>query len=523
MKRLYTYLNISFAALLAVMLVACSQKNDYRNILPADSFVVMSANPKSLAHKAQIGDFTQSPIYKAMDHALGEDDMDAADRAYILSLISQPSNTGLDMDNDAFLFITGNGLERGDFEGGLLFKVKSRKDLDKLMDRIREEDDDFETHTENGITIVADAESWHTMAFAYTDDAFLLYFADDDLLTAKEQIKKLFTQKKADSMMGVAHMEHAFNGSNDMLMAMSYAPVWSMVEKQMGGMTGLGFMSKMSVVMPGNFEKGKVVSEARIIFSDKEAEKEFKRLSEFSGPMNGGFLKMLPESNIGIIAGNMNGNKLYEFFKTIPMYSVAFSMVPQLQPVLEAIEGDFVLSFHGMSTDGRMPELSLIAELKDPEVMGTLRGLIPAFVPVSGNETDGYSVDLGGMKAHFGLNGRTLYITTSPAAVPHLAGRESSNFESKWGGSFRNSHGTFIVDFTALRNMFEVLIANRAIDSEVSMALPVIGLFETWEMTSPSNEQANMVLHMSDKSKNAAEVIYKTIEGYAQMAMGFAF
>ena len=36
---------------------------------------------------------------------------------------------------------------------------------------------------------------------------------------------------------------------------------------------------------------------------------------------------------------------------------------------MEAIDGDIALSFHGMTDNGRMPELSLIAELKDPAIM----------------------------------------------------------------------------------------------------------------------------------------------------------
>ena len=52
-------------------------------------------------------------------------------------------------------------------------------------------------------------------------------------------------------------------------------------------------------------------------------------------------------------------------------------MAPQVKPIMEAIDGDIALSFHGMTDNGRMPELSLIAELKDPAIMETIKGMIP--------------------------------------------------------------------------------------------------------------------------------------------------
>ena len=55
MKKLYFFC----IALVALMLASCGGK-DYREMLPADSFVIVSINPESLSRKAQVGDFTQS-------------------------------------------------------------------------------------------------------------------------------------------------------------------------------------------------------------------------------------------------------------------------------------------------------------------------------------------------------------------------------------------------------------------------------------------------------------------------------
>ena len=50
MKKLYFFC----IALVALMLASCGGK-DYREMLPADSFVIVSINPESLSRKAQVG------------------------------------------------------------------------------------------------------------------------------------------------------------------------------------------------------------------------------------------------------------------------------------------------------------------------------------------------------------------------------------------------------------------------------------------------------------------------------------
>ena len=104
MKKLYFFC----IALVALMLASCGGK-DYREILaggflPAVSFVIVSINPESLSRKAQVGDFTQSVYYKMAEQALA--DAPEEERGRILSLLAHPSETGLDVGSDVFMFVT---------------------------------------------------------------------------------------------------------------------------------------------------------------------------------------------------------------------------------------------------------------------------------------------------------------------------------------------------------------------------------------------------------------------------------
>ena len=171
--------------------------------------------------------------------------------------------------------------------------------------------------------------------------------------------------------------------------------------------------------MPVDFEKGKIVAEARILFSDKEAEKQYMEMVAAQRKMDGDFLKMLPAENVATLAGSMDGTRTYEMLQKIPMYSMVFAMAPQVKPIMEAIDGDIALSFHGMTDNGRMPELSLIAELKDPAIMETIKGMIP--VPMQEMAPGQYALSPdANTTIYFGLNDNTFYATTDSDALVFL-------------------------------------------------------------------------------------------------------
>ena len=118
---------------------------------------------------------------------------------------------------------------------------------------------------------------------------------------------------------------------------------------------------------------------------------------------------------------------------------------------------------------------------------------------------------------HFGLNDNTFYATTDSDALVFLTGAQTSAYEAEVGKLFRGSYGTMFDDFPAVRSQIESLIAQNRLDQSAAASLMALSLFDTLEITGRTERQGELVLNMTDKDKNAAEVLYKTIEGFAQM------
>lgn len=97
----------------------------------------------------------------------------------------------------------------------------------------------------------------------------MVYTAPVDNDQAKAAAK-LFAQKKTESLMGNSQLAQAIERPSDMKFVMDYGSVMAVAGEQIGtaGLSGFEFLNKMSMAMPVDFE-GKIVAEARILFSDR--------------------------------------------------------------------------------------------------------------------------------------------------------------------------------------------------------------------------------------------------------------
>ena len=72
MKKTLRSLKLACLAAVSMLVVSCGGSADYRNFLPADSFMTMSVNPASLLQKSDAGDIGQhtAPDIRGLHRAI---------------------------------------------------------------------------------------------------------------------------------------------------------------------------------------------------------------------------------------------------------------------------------------------------------------------------------------------------------------------------------------------------------------------------------------------------------------------
>ena len=91
MKKTLRSLKLACLAAVSMLVVSCGGGADYRNLLPADSFMTMSVNPASLLQKSDAGDIGQHPLFIRLKAELDKaEGITAEEKEYLLALLKNP-------------------------------------------------------------------------------------------------------------------------------------------------------------------------------------------------------------------------------------------------------------------------------------------------------------------------------------------------------------------------------------------------------------------------------------------------
>jgi hypothetical protein len=483
-------------AVCVVALAACGTKNDYRSALPKDAAVVAGFNPKSLGDKMNATDFTTSNLATLIGKNLSDED-----RALVLPLLADPKESGLSMADDIYFFLTK---ERA---MGILAKVADGKKVAEVVAKA-------------GLTPVSEGD-WNfaglmgdqTAVAAYNDKTFLFYNDEQPYSAAAPKLQALLAQKGKDGLMGVKHAAAALKGGDDFCAVVSYGAMMELANELPGAstdamMAGMGMMKDAEYVVTGNFEKGRIVADADVVFTNKDSEKSyFEMVRKISGKLNGSSLKYVPEEVLLAFSGNIKGAGLYEIMMGVPEFKELAGQAAPIKAVLESIEGDITMALTSFDAKQAMPSFVVMAELAKPDVILGYAAMASALGAKSDGENR-WVVDAGRMKFYFGVMDKLFYVTNNEASYAALGGEKLASIDSRY--DVFKGYGGFVVDLAKAGEAVKTM--HLGIDTEW---VTLMEMFGTLEASTPEPGRSHVVVTTADPNKNAAEVAYTALQAAA--------
>ena len=490
MKNFLRPLKLACLAAASMLIVSCGGSADYRSILPADSFMTVSVNPASLMRKCEAGDLDQHPLYIRIKAELDKDqNLSAEEKEYLLALLKNPGESGIDVKKDFFFFAAMEGtVDAPVMRGGLLLPIGDKARFDALLARINEKSG-VAPETKGGVSVIdLGKEGDAGVLCAYNDIAFMVYFVQNGADDLAGGVRKLFAQKSGESLMGDKAVAEQLARKNDINMVLSYGEILPMMNNPMlSSMPMMDALKGAMMVGSVNFEKGRIVTEAAVSYKDKESEAKMMDFYAYVKPQTGALLRYVPAASIGAMSLGLNGEKLYSMLSAMPGYGMLMAN-PMVKQVMEPFDGDFLLSFSGMSVDGKYPVASMLAQVKDPAVLQTI------------------VTNMAGMPILFGVKGDVLYCTTDAVVKMALDGGEIASMESM-DKIFKGQSSTFYLDFEGLNAMIAQLLGGN-VTPQAEAALSVLGMFDDMEAYG-TMKGGTMIVNMVDKEQNS----FKTICG----------
>ena len=235
MKNFLRPLKLVCLAAASMLIVSCGSGADYRSILPADSFMTVSVNPASLMRKCEAGDLDQHPLYVRIKAELDKDqNLSAEEKEYLLALLKNPGESGIDVKKDFFFFAAMEGtVDAPVMRGGLLLPIGDKAKFDALLARINEKSG-VAPETKGGVSVVdLGKEGDAGVLCAYNDIAFMVYFVQNGVDDLAGDVRKLFAQQSGESLMDDKAVAEQLARKNDINMVLSYGEILPMMNNPM--------------------------------------------------------------------------------------------------------------------------------------------------------------------------------------------------------------------------------------------------------------------------------------------------
>lgn len=492
----------------ALLAVACGNNSDYRDLLPADSFVTLSINQSSLSAKSGMADMIEHSLYTRLKSEIDSlEGLAPEEKEYLLTLLRTPEESGLDMERDQFLFVATGIPADGDLSSpmpqkfGVLLPLGDRAKFDTLIGLVCQKSG-LAVKTEQGVSYLAIGESEpYSGLCAYDDRAVLFYFATGSSDAVLSDAVALFKQKRRESLMGKSDIASQLDRRNDINMVISYAGISSLLGDSMfSTLQMVEALKSVTVVGSVNFEQGEIVGDVTVCYADAESKRQIEEANSYITAQKGDLLRYVPENPIAVMGFGLDGAKLLDFVSSLPGGAMLVSN-QQVAQVVKSFAGDVSVSFSGMSADGRYPVGSVLARIADPAVLDVIVANL-AGMPLQANSKSSYTLVVGGVSIHFGIQDGIFYLTTDPAVKAALDGATFASFASR-EEIFREQDATIYFDFQRLNDLLTSYAGSSYWQSAVSS---VLGLFDELEAFS-TLDSSRMIVRMTDREQNALKSI----------------
>ena len=512
MKNYFISLRLACMMLVSLLAVSCGSKKDYRDALPANAFITISVNPASLEAKSNHGNIEQNPLFINIKEALNNaEELSAEQKEFILSLIKDPAQSGIDQNSEIYLF--GN-IDQMQPEGGILAKINDQKKFDELI-AFLSESTGLQPEQEGDLKVISPEKSEKgTVLLAYNEGMCMLFAAQYNYKKTLTRVQELVDQDKKASLLADKNAAALFNEKNDINMGMLYKNM-PVTGTPLTNSPMLQAMEQCAVLISTNFEKGKIVTECKVS-GDSEAMKQLETLYGYARLQSGALLPYLPADAICTIGVGLKGEKLYELFANEPQLK-DFAALPQFKEIVNALDGDLAIEFSGMEKGkGLIPIFSLLTEVNDPEILNYLFGQITlmGITPTKTGDQQ-YQIDVLGFPIYAGMKGKILYVTTNPKVHAALSGEKIESMEAN-AKLFKKQQSSMLLNFKGVSQLLNSLYGSSP---SARYALMFIDIFDTMEASGNTNNNSIITINMVDQNKNALETICSTVETLVRLAL----
>ncbi|MDR3327619.1 MAG: DUF4836 family protein [Prevotellaceae bacterium] len=503
---------IVLLTMIALATFSCAKKDSLATSIPENAMMVMRVDVKSMAQKAEYSLFENEKIKASLGMLKAAID-NSNQKKLLDNFLKNPNSFGINLLGDAYFFVSADGT------GGVVFAVNDAK---RLYNNISVIDSGFSRdiiQKDGSYSFIS-----NTGSYAWNKNRFVAVinlgsFVGFGETATMVDANKFLNLSKAESFAGTEAYKKFSLGKNDIAAFYSMKYYMDALEQLslysqnqnlfvFEALKGVYQNYAYSVVGSINFEKGKIVSKATMLFDTPEIEKRYKALKSYNSPITGDLNNFIPANPIFCVAAHLEGKNIIEDINaqkiSVIIDSISKEINFDLYRIINVFNGDIVVSLNHIDfTNEDMPvAVSLFAKI-DPAALNSLLDSLTA-----------KNADIKRIDNHFvfgecvaGFKGDVFYLMTNDADYQKfIAGGEQNPAMDKLKGQVAFVGGDFKVlkddILPALAESMYSYIANEG-----------LSLIDTYESKAPQGSDTfEFVVNFTGKDKNSLASIFKFID-----------
>ncbi len=509
---------ISRIALLAIVVLwaSCSPKSEYTNAIPKNAAGVVSFDFKQMYAKSGL---TAEHIKRLMTlmNEMMKDGVNAENRKNLEMLLSNPSESGLSLTDDVYLFLTP-----GSKVVGVVAKVADESKVENLM----------KMRLHDGTTPELKSESncrWALVGnalCAFNSTTFLMMSPTKGAaIDHKETVLYLMRQDANESFTSTPEFSKLQDADGDIaaITGMAMMPESMTMQMRMGLPADLS-MKDLKGFYNLSFEKGKIVIDGESLIADKKVKGYLEEQWECLSPIKGSYLECYPAATPIWAGVRMDGGKVYELLCQHPAIGQELKEVSQtvdVKGIFEAIDGDVAFGLTSLANG----DLIAYADVKGSEFMQTFEDLramleqggsrMMKLTPTGENQ---YELRVNAiLRLWFGVKDEVLYFSTNKQLADEAGRRYGVSLaNTPWADKVDDNHS-----FTVFNagQIVEGLKANplvsymmRSMKKETATVFAVLSAVDYITSGASDWDENHTEIVMKDKETNVLELLARGLD-----------
>lgn len=526
----------------AIYFLVLKKSQEHFKLIPKDAFVVVTADLKSLADKANSKEWKDLYMVKKMDESKHKDDENSK---FVKDVMSNPLAMGIDPVSDIYMFVQMGGSMKPMV--GVAFAVRNKDDLEKILMKIPEKNLDIkkEVVAKDGYKLF---KLDNDALIAWRDGAGIFLSGENSevLVAAADKIMKLDAKS---SLADNNHFKDFANNKHDIGFFLNYEAIMNNPEissgiKMSGGSSYIDALKSATMAMNLNFEKDKIALTSEYKNANKDAEEKYNFFS--TNKVSAATLKTLTDKNPYAYLGiAIDIKKIFSFIENDPLIGKGLNEVAQnfglsKEELKNIFGGEIALTLNdfSMQTTTRtrynwdetgsdykeeeyadtsmMPEFSVAVSIKD---RAALQKLI-ARTQIPKDALGYYMIKEAGMNMYLVETNSGVTFTNGSSVATTLAAKKelASAVGGKAGEVAAKSATSFYFNLNlneypqVLRNMMQKEMKNE----EYKLFSDFMAMFKYTEAYGNA-KTGEMNVMMTESNDNSLWRIIKQIDGIAKV------